>query len=110
MRLKYWPLLVVPPVMFGLGFMLNAVSMAFNNGQMPTLWPGGCGSFEQDPLHACMGHATHLKLISDWIIIRSGVSVSIASPGDLLEWACELIQWPCIYIWATLMVRDHSTR
>jgi hypothetical protein len=97
-----------------LGFTLNALVMAFNGGQMPVLWPGGCDAMRaiqdmvtslggsSDPLHSCMTHATHLKFLADWIILKSGV----ASPGDFLEWAYDYTHIPSVAIWVALTIKE----
>lgn len=89
-------LLVTPALMFGVGFLMNAVVMAANGGQMPVLIPGGdCASFinPEDFVHGCMTHATHLKILADWVVINH---FGIASPGDFFEWAADGAFWPCL--------------
>ena len=103
MKIPYWPLLLGPGLLFGLGFLSNAIVMAVNHGQMPVLWPGGCTpeTMEGDLIHSCMTHATHLKFLADWVVIRG---FGIASPGDFCEWAYEYIAMPAHLIWALLMI------
>lgn len=91
-------LLTVPALMFGFGFLLNALVMAANQGQMPVLIPGGIAAGcpidpDKDFLHSCMTQATHLKFLADWVVIKG---IGIASPGDFSEWACEAAFWPSI--------------
>src|SRR5271167_2993048 len=92
-RPPYLLLLIGPLLLFVLGFSMNAVVMAANNGQMPVLIPGGCtadvaesmakeAEVEGIAIHACMTPATRLKFLGDWIVWRGK---GVASPGDFLE-------------------------
>lgn len=107
MKIPYWPLLIGPSLLFAFGFALNAFVMGINHGSMPVLWPGGCTPDVMigDTIHSCMTPFTHLKFLCDWIVVRG---VGIASPGDFLELAYELIVIPSLVVWATLMIRDHK--
>lgn len=109
-KIPYWPLLIGPTLLFGIGFAMNAVVMAANGGQMPVLIPGGCTTDIQNALlneemriHSCMTSATHLKFLADWIVIRG---IGIASPGDFLEWLCEATQVPAFILWVAAMIKD----
>lgn len=106
-KIPYWPLIAGPWLLFGLGFISNAIVMAVNNGQMPVQFPGGCpeGGFGEDIIHSCMTHATHLKFLADWVVIRG---VGIASPGDFLEWLCEATYLPALYAWFALVVKERN--
>ena len=108
----YWPLVVVPCVLFAFGFLSNAIVMAANGGQMPVLWPGGCFDYASreaiglpDRIHTCMTSVTNLKFLADWVVING---LGIASPGDFLEWASDYIWAPCMIAWLTLMLRDRQ--
>lgn len=110
-RVPYWPFLIVPAAAYGLGFLLNEIVISINNGQMPVLSPGGCSSAiagvlftEDDYIHSCMTGASHLKFLSDWIIIKG---MGIASPGDFLIWGGDRVMWPALIIWATLVIKSH---
>jgi hypothetical protein len=113
-RIPYWYLAIGPYLLVSLGFALNALVMAFNGGQMPVLWPGGCDVMHavqdavisaggSDSLHSCMTHSSHLKFLADWIVIKG---VGIASPGDFLEWAYEATYIPAAAIWAAFLIKD----
>ena len=108
-RVPNWPLLVGPFLLFGLGFLMNAVVMAANGGQMPVLWPGGCSpkAFKGDIIHTCMTDATHLKFLADWIVING---LGVASPGDFLEWSFNAISMPAVYMWFALAVKESNDR
>ncbi len=97
-RVEYAWLLWVPYAMFGMGFLINAIVMAANHGQMPVLVLGGdCGMIDADDvIHSCMVAGTHLKFLADWIVINH---VGIASPGDFLEWGFDLIVGPFMFLW-----------
>lgn len=104
MRIPYWPLLIGPSVLYVLGFAMNAVVMGFNYGQMPVL-AMGCSPRElaSDSIHTCMVASTHLKVLSDWIVI-SGLGT--ASPGDFLEWFYQTFSLSCWITWAMFVIRD----
>lgn len=104
MRLKipYWYLLLGPTLAFWLGYGMNALVMAANNGQMPVLWPGGCAPETADFLHSCMTAKTHLKFLADWIVEHHAV----ASPGDYLERFYDKSFGPGPVAWVALMIRD----
>jgi|ERR1700676_1058353 len=106
MKIPYWQLLLGPSILLVVGMSINAIVMGVNGGQMPVQWPGGCDPkvFEDDLIHTCMTHATHLKFLCDWISIQGGV----ASPADFLIWAWEATFMPALYAWLALVVRDHS--
>lgn len=56
-----------------------------------------------DSIHTCMTHATHLKVLCDWIIIPG---MGIASIGDAFVTVCEYTMWPAPFLWAFLMIKD----
>jgi hypothetical protein len=107
LKIPYWPILLCPWLSYAAGFVLNAIVMAFNGGQMPTLWPGGCTTFEVDMMHVCMTHASHLKFLADWIVIRD---TGIASPGDFFIWAAQYTQDWLLYVWIALVVKDSNSK
>lgn len=105
MRIPYWQLLISPASLFALGFLLNAVVVALNGGQMPVLFPGGCGNMSADDIHGCMTHTTHLKFLADWILLRG---IGIASPGDFLEWAGQMTFMPALVAWIVLIIKKFN--
>lgn len=86
---------------------MNALVMAFNQGQMPVLLPGGDSSIldPDDLIHCAMTSATHLKFLADWIVINGR---GIASPGDFCEWAYELTFLPTLITWIALIIADYN--
>jgi hypothetical protein len=108
MKIPYSYLLLGPGALFALGFVLNAVVMAANHGQMPVLIPGGiadgCPLDPQDFLHSCMTSATHLKIIADWVVAKS---LGVASPGDFFLWAGDSSFWPALTAWIALMLKGN---
>ena len=106
LRIPYWQLLVFPALMVAVGFFMNSIAVAVNGGQMPVLWPGGCAAMlaiQDDGIHQCMTHATHLKFLCDWILWHG---MGVASPGDFLELGQNAIQLPCLYAWIALVIKD----
>lgn len=97
--IPYWPLLLGPILAWGIGFLLNAIVIAANKGQMPVLYAGHCPE-PYDHIHTCMLAQSHLKFLADWIRESS----FIVSPGDYLMTLCEYTFWPALYIWAALMI------
>jgi len=103
---RYWYLLLIPPMMPYAGMAMNALVMALNGGQMPVLYPGGCGNYPDDAdlIHVCMTHASHLKLLCDWIVVQMG----IASPGDMLIFFGEYFSIPALFAWVMMIWHDHA--
>ena len=102
--------LLGPVAMMATGFLLNALVVAANGGQMPVLWPGGCTSMVTDTddiVHSCMTHATHLTWLADWIVMNH---VGVASPGDFFEWAFEASFIPALIAWVVLIIHDHQLK
>jgi len=106
-RIPYWYFLIIPSLMWAVGFMLNDVVISANNNQMPVFMPGGCplDTFDSDLIHTCMTHATRLKFLADWLIIN-GPHIDVASPGDFFMWGGEYLLWPCFAMWVALMIAD----
>lgn len=104
-KIPRWPLLAIPLAMYAIGSLANFAVMAHNGGQMPVLYPGGCGgdAFADDPIHVCMTVSTHWKFLADWIVINH---FGVASPGDLLLWGSNLIGYPAAIAWLTLLLKD----
>ena len=113
-RVKYWPLLVGPVTLFAIGFVLNAIVIAANHGQMPVLWPGGCAALKDvqdayaamggdDSIHTCMLQASHLKFLADWIHMSDGMY----SVGDLFIMAYDYTFSAALIIWIALHIKDH---
>jgi len=110
-RIPYGYLLLGPSIASAVGFLSNAIVMGVNNGAMPVLYSGGCPAFNErygdDILHSCMTHATHLKVLADWIMIRG---LGAASPGDFLEWLYDVTYVPSLVAWAALILRDENKK
>lgn len=107
-KIPYWPLLLGPMLMFGLGFAMNAIVCGVNGASMPVLVPSsmtvnGCPIDPEDWIHHCMTAQTHLKILADWIAINH---LGIASPGDLLEWASEATSVPAFFLWIGCILKD----
>lgn len=108
MKIPHWPFLFGSWISLGVGFLMNKIVMAFNNGQMPVLIPGGCDNTDElagDLIHSCMTHATHLKFLADWGMLNG---VGIASPGDFFLWAGQNTWQFGLIIWLTLMIKEHN--
>lgn len=110
-RVPYAYLLLGPSALFALGFLSNAFVMAVNNGAMPVLYSPGCPTFNErygdDILHSCMTHATHLKFLADWIMIRG---FGAASPGDFLEWLWDVTFVPSLVAWVISILHDENRK
>lgn len=99
-------ILLGPTLSYALGAASNIVTIAFNKGQMPVLWPGGCSDMTPDAdmqIHVCMTTASHLKPLADWIVV-SGLGV--LSPGDLLIFGALYSFVPALLIWIALVIQD----
>jgi len=102
--IPYWQFLLIPSLIYGIGWTLNAVVIAINHG-MPVLAYGAltCDTAVFDKaVHICMTPQTRLRFLADWIYTMG----LMASPGDYLEWLGERLLWPSFIIWAVLMIRD----
>ena len=110
-RIPYAWIIFTPPALFALGFLLNAIVVAANGGQMPVHVPGGACRLisEDDIVHTCMTAASHLKILADWILIN-GSDPRIASPGDFLEWSLDQTMFPAFVAWVALIIKDHHDR
>ena len=105
-KIPYWYLLLGPTLLFAIGFALNAIVMALNGGPMPVHYTACAKMLDpEDMLHSCMTSATHLKILADWIVIKS---LGIASPGDMLEWASDILTKPGLIAWVTLIIFDRE--
>lgn len=98
-------MLVLPTVLYYGGYFMNAIVMAFNNGQMPVLVPGGChsGLVFVTGVHKCMTETTRLNFLADWIVTNNG----IASPGDFLLWVGDWLMMPMIFAWVALLIQGN---
>ena len=105
LKIPYWYLLIGPYALFMLGFAMNAIVMSQNGGQMPVQFPGGYPEGDSDIIHCAMTHATHLKVLADWIVIKS---IGVASPGDILEFAYDVSFLPALSAWFALVIKDHN--
>ena len=101
---------LAPALIWGIGFLMNAVVMAVNGGMMPVLVSNCSNGFFTDEasvaIHSCMTSGSHLKFLADWIYVR-GYGI-VASPGDGLELLAELIWKPCLYILLGLFIFRHD--
>lgn len=97
-----------PTLMYVIGAAMNYIVCAFNHGQMPVQYPGGCdGVFATataDPFHSCLDAHSRLRVLTDWI--QGGTS--IYSPGDLLILGGLSIFWVCLVVWIVLRIEEHN--
>jgi Family of unknown function (DUF5317) len=108
LKIPYWPVLFGPWISYALGFLFNVIAVVSNGGQMPVRWTGVCLADTipmDDVVHVCMTHASHLKFLSDWILING---VGIASPGDFFIWAWGFSWMPALAIWIAFMIKNHQ--
>ena len=110
-KIPYGYLLLGPSIAFAVGFLSNAIVMAVNGGAMPVLYSGGCQIFNEqygdDLLHSCMTHATHLKFLADWIVIRGA---GIFSPGDFLEMFWDVASVPSLVAWVISIIHEANRK
>ena len=100
MKIPAWTLLAIPTFAFALGFVMNAICMYANGGVMPVLMHSCSLDLlnESEPMvHGCVNVATHLRWLSDWILLRS--EGAYMSPGDFLELFGEHAFYPGIIAW-----------
>lgn len=97
-------LFVGPSLCFVIGVAMNAIVMAANGGTMPVLYPSGCSTdiLGVDLWHSCFTHATHLKILCDWIPFTGGVY----SLGDCFIELWDLFLYPALAVWIALLVSD----
>lgn len=82
---------------------MNLIAMAANHGTMPVLWPAGCALWDSDVLHSCMTKDSHLKWMSDWLVLKG---LGVASLGDILVLWSEYIKIPFLYVWIVLVIKE----
>lgn len=115
-HIPYAFLLLGPILLFSLGFMMNAVAAASNNGKMSVLGSIGCPADSKDVIHGCMETDRHLRFLSDWILNPAssgaeGVSgPAMMSPGDLCLLGGMNTFWPGLLMWGALVIKDHHDR
>jgi hypothetical protein len=108
LNIPYATLLTVPYACYVIGITLNVLALALNQNQMPVLGPGGCSPAVADTIHACMTHATHLKILSDWIYWPQDGGIAFASIGDVFITAYEKTFDLALAAWLALVLRDYS--
>lgn len=103
-KIPYAWLLFGPYVLFVLGFVMNAVVVFVNGHHMPVFPPGGdCSLLDpEDVVHVCANHATHLKVLADFIVTNDGVS----SIGDFFMEALRITYVPALVAWVVLAFRS----
>lgn len=95
-----------------IGSGLNHIVMVANGGQMPVKLPWlpieACTQedFGHDFIHTCLTSHSHLKWLADIWTEHHG----IFSLGDMLLDVSDFTLWPCLIIWATLMIYKHTTQ
>jgi hypothetical protein len=100
MKIPYWWVLLIPYALVALGMAMNETALYANGGHMPVLFPGGaCVADPDDIVHSCMTHATHLKILCDWIVSSHAVS----SLGDHLQDFGSEMETASIVAWAGLI-------
>ena len=105
-HLPFLLLVLLPVLLWGLGYSMNVIVMAANHGTMPVyLW--NCGGIDFGKVHSCMTSATHLKWMADWINVGTGESITLASLGDGLEFLVESTWVYCVIIWMFLVIEKH---
>lgn len=103
-KLHLW-IPVAPWLLWGLGAALNVLVMSCNHGLMPYQWTQWAGG--DDTYHILWTHATHLKMLADWICIPA--LGGIVSPGDLMILVADWLKLPAFsfwlgYIWSRRLV------
>lgn len=103
-----WPLLVVPTLLFYLGFGMNEFCIMHNGYQMPVRM-AHCEAFMDqqaqapmsggtDYIHICQNKNTKYMLLGDIFVSDGGVS----SIGDSAIDIGDGLTWPAFAIWAAL--------
>lgn len=70
---------------------------------MPVIGPIGCSKEYSSLIHQCMTQKSHLKFLSDWIVIPN---LGVASIGDYFVWTYQNVSFTCWAVWAVLMIKD----
>lgn len=102
MKIPRLKMLVIPALLWVLGFFCNVAVMAKNYNQMP-VFRTNCPLYilEGDSVHTCMNASSHLKLLADWIHIPGS---GFWSPGDVLMWFAETVFPPLAGAWIALLL------
>lgn len=91
---KAW-ILFLPVAFYFLGRLSNTLVCAVNGGFMPVSIPGGCSDVVFNWNHTCVTAQTHLRFLSDWIVMNSGIE----SPGDVLMEFGSAMKVPAFLAW-----------
>src|SRR5271166_1951113 len=110
--LPSWLLIIVPISLLVLGFSANKICVVANHGQMPVLWPGGCGDeIWNEPvishmiMHKCITYLgqARLRFLCDWILLSGN---GVESPGDMMLDGGFYSIGPAFFMWLTLVLEE----
>jgi hypothetical protein len=108
LTIPYIGFLVIPALLWFLGYTSNALAIAANHGFMPvqgyTECIGGTAFERGDYIHVCMDKNSRLKILCDWVYTPYGT----ASLGDGLEVVGDYTFFPCLFMWLGFVIRDYS--
>jgi Family of unknown function (DUF5317) len=87
----------IPLVLLVLGIGMNRLAVTMNHGFMPVVLPRSGAIAHKDKLHLAATADSRFLFLCDWIQLHA--TRNVASPGDYLITAGDLLKWPIVWVW-----------
>jgi hypothetical protein len=96
-RETYAWLVWIPLLLLAVGIGMNRLAVAMNHGTMPVVLPRSGAIAHKDTMHLAATADSRFLFLCDWIQLHA--SKDVASPGDCLITAGDLLKWPIVWVW-----------
>jgi Family of unknown function (DUF5317) len=96
-RETYVWLVWIPLLLLAVGIGMNRLAVAMNHGTMPVVLASSGAIAHNDKMHLAATADSRLLFLCDWIQLHA--SRDVASPGDYLITAGDLLKWPVVWVW-----------
>jgi Family of unknown function (DUF5317) len=87
----------IPLLLLALGIGMNFLAVTTNHGIMPVVLPPSTTIANEDKMHLAATADSRFLFLCDWIHLHA--TGKVASPGDYLITAGDLLKWPLVWIW-----------
>src|SRR5579884_2105116 len=87
----------IPLLLLALGIGMNSLAVTMNHGIMPVVLPASGTIAHEDKIHLAATTNSRFLFLCDWIQLHT--CRGVASPGDCLIAAGELLKWPVVWMW-----------
>jgi hypothetical protein len=94
---SYVWLVWIPLLLLVLGISMNFLAVTMNHGVMPVVLPPSGAIAHKDKMHLAATANSRFLFLCDWIQLHT--SRGVASPGDCLIAAGDLLKWPVVWMW-----------